>query len=353
MNKSTFQSHTNRCERPWGLVSVALCLLAAASHGCQRASEPTPSKAALAEKATAPAARVSESPEKLAAPGLPNAYRIRPQVISGGLPAGDAAFRQLAEQGIKTIISVDGAQPDVELARRHGMRYVHLPHGYDGIAPERSQQLAKAVRDLPGPIYIHCHHGKHRSPAAAAVACVGAGLIDTDEALAVLATAGTSPNYRGLFAAVRQARRFDDKLLDALAADFPERAQLPPLAEAMVEIEQSFDHLKQIADARWQAPSDHPDLEPAHQALLLREQFTELLRTEETNRQPPSFRVLLTDSEAAAQQLEDTLRNPAADLDQAAAEAFNRINTNCTACHRAFRDIPLEERPASSATQKD
>src|SRR5262245_58106552 len=117
-------------------------------------------------------------PTKVAAAHLPNAYQIHAKVISGGLPEGDTAFQELADLGVKTIISVDGATPDIETAKKHGLRYVHLPHGYDGIPRSRANELAKAVRDLPGPIYIHCHHGKHRSPAAATVACVAAGLVD-------------------------------------------------------------------------------------------------------------------------------------------------------------------------------
>ncbi|MEZ6069075.1 MAG: hypothetical protein R3C10_02145 [Pirellulales bacterium] len=130
---------------------------------------------------------------------LPNAVQLHPRVISGGLPEGDAAFAELEQLGVKTIISVDGAKPDVQAAARHGLRYVHLPHGYDGIPEERGRELAKAVRELDGPIYIHCHHGKHRSPAAATVACVSTGLLPANEAVAVLKLAGTSPNYRGLY----------------------------------------------------------------------------------------------------------------------------------------------------------
>ncbi len=84
--------------------------------------------------------------------------------------------------GIKTVISVDGAKPNVELANRFGLRYVHNATWLRWISETRGLELAKAVRDLPGPIYIHCHHGKHRSPAAAAVACLGAGLIQADQA---------------------------------------------------------------------------------------------------------------------------------------------------------------------------
>ena len=73
---------------------------------------------------------------------------------------------------MQTVISVDGAKPDLEAARKHGLRYVHLPHGYDGVPAPRGDELAIALRTLEGPIYVHCHHGKHRSPAAAGVAWV-------------------------------------------------------------------------------------------------------------------------------------------------------------------------------------
>ena len=82
---------------------------------------------------------------KVDAPHLPNAYRIHEKLISGGLPEGDEAFAELKELGIKTVISVDGAKPDLAMAKKYGMRYVHLPHGYDGVPDERGAELAKAV----------------------------------------------------------------------------------------------------------------------------------------------------------------------------------------------------------------
>ena len=136
-----------------------------------------------------------------------------------------------------TIISVEGAKPDVAIAKKHGLRYVHLPHGYNGIPQERIKELAKAVRDLEGPIYIHCHHGKHRSPAAAAVACISAGLVQPTAGLAILKLAGTSENYLGLFQAVGSAHMLPVEAHAAVRTDFPESAILPPIAEAMVELE--------------------------------------------------------------------------------------------------------------------
>jgi protein tyrosine phosphatase (PTP) superfamily phosphohydrolase (DUF442 family) len=283
---------------------------------------------------------------KLDAKHLPNAIRIHDKVISGGQPDGEKAFRELATLGVKTVVSVDGAKPDVAVAKKHSLRYVHLPHGYDGIPEVRAMELAKAVRDLPGPIYIHCHHGKHRSPAASAVACVSAGLIERSAAEAILKTAGTSLEYRGLYASTRNARRIDDRLLDLLNVEFPETAKLPQMAEAMVALERTHDHVKAIAAADWTSPKSHPDLAPAHEALLLREHFTELLRSESVAKEPAPFREMLLKSEAAAKELEAALahRTPTGRL--RAKAALTVIHKNCTACHKQFRDVPLGEKRA-------
>ena len=281
-------------------------------------------------------------PKKLDAPHLPNAYRIHDKVISGGQPDGEPAFKELADLGVKTIISVDGATPEVALAKKYGLRYVHLPHGYDGVPDGRAQELAKAVDELPGPIYIHCHHGKHRSPAAAAVACVTAGLIDPANAEMVLQTAGTSPNYRGLYQSAREARPLTHQELSHVKSDFPETAAIAPLAEAMVTIEHKHDALKQMAAANWKAQPGHPDLTPAHEALLLREEFEELLRAPEVQAKPAAFLQSLNDSHSAALEFEEAL-NASAPPDRLAA-SFERITTNCTICHQQFRDIPLSEK---------
>lgn len=287
--------------------------------------------------------------KKLPSQNLPNAVKIHPRVISGGLPEGDAAFAELKELGIKTVISVDGAKPDLEMAKKYGLRYVHLPHGYDGIPELRIEELAKAVRDLPGPIYIHCHHGHHRSPAAASAACVGAGLIDPKDARQVLVVAGTSASYRGLYQSAQNAKRIDDAVLDALQAEFPATAKLPPMAEAMVGVEHAHDHLKLFAANQWRPIKDQPALEPDHEALLLREHFTELLRTKEIKQKPERFQQLMREGESAAADFEAVVKKWMAEgrpekTPAAFLTGMDRITKNCTACHKQFRDVPLREK---------
>ena len=292
-------------------------------------------------------------PQRLDVRHLPNAIRVHDQLISGGLPEGAAAFQSLKDLGVKTIISVDGAQPDVKLANKFGLRYVHLPHGYDGISTQRGHELAKAVRDLPGPVYVHCHHGKHRSPVAAAIVAVELGMVPPESALNILKTAGTSEQYRGLYACARQARPLAKEVLDQLKVEFQEAVPVPPLAKAMVDIEQHHDHLKQFETQSWKKLSEHPALTPSHEALLLREAYTELLRTEEIQHKPLRFRELLQNSLNDAQQLEDLLGELPKEGPRDSASRMKlktslmRNSQNCQQCHREFRDVPLSEKTAS------
>ena len=130
-------------------------------------------------------------------------------------------------------------------------------------------------------------------------------------------------------------------MLDALMAEFPETAELPAMAEAMVQIEHLHDHLQQFAENNWRALADKPDLDPPHEALLLREQFTELLRTPAAKTQPAAFRKLLQESEHAAESLEAHLR---AGQQSEAAESLQQVTRHCAACHRDYRDVPLSEK---------
>src|SRR5262245_18303188 len=198
---------------------------------------------------------VRPAPVKVEAAGLPNVYRITDQLYSGGTPGGDAGFAALKKLGVKTVISVDGARPDVERARKHGLRYVHLPIGYDRVTQDQALRLARAARDLAGPVYIHCHHGEHRSPAAAAVVllCLD-GQCPVEAAVRVMKQAGTDPHYRGLYASPAALRRPTKADLDRAPADFPEVAKVTALATLMVGIEQRWDHLKLVRAAGWKAP---------------------------------------------------------------------------------------------------
>jgi protein tyrosine phosphatase (PTP) superfamily phosphohydrolase (DUF442 family) len=280
---------------------------------------------------------------KLDVPGVPNVVQVHAKVLSGGMPEDDQAFARLAALGVKTIISVDGMKPDVETAKKYGMRYIHLPHGYDGIPKERAMELAKAVRELPGKVFIHCHHGRHRSPAATAVACVGAGLLDRADAETVLKIAGTGQQYLGLFDSAKQAKRFEVDELDRFDAKFREVVPLPPLAQAMVEIDGLSERIAKGEKEGWKTkPGDRP---AQHSVVLLREHYRELLRDPEVKKKPMEFLRLLEAGESKLAGLEDTLADQKAQKTAEATNQWKDVQKNCRACHAKFRDVPFPTKP--------
>jgi protein tyrosine phosphatase (PTP) superfamily phosphohydrolase (DUF442 family) len=245
--------------------------------------------------------------------------------------------------GVRTVISVDGSQPDVEAARRCGLRYVHLPVGYDGIPRDQAIRLIAAIRDSPGPVFVHCHHGKHRGPAAAAVSALATEGWDRTQARAWLERAGTDPRYKGLFATVESFTTPSVVELERVTTDqLPERAEVPVLVETMVGVDRVWDRLKEIQRAGFRPPKDSPDLDPPHEALMLVEQFREASRHPEVKAKGETFARLLGTAERDATSLEEALResstSPGPTALEKTKESFARVGQDCTTCHARFRD---------------
>jgi hypothetical protein len=95
--------------------------------------------------------------------------------------------------------------------------------------------------------------------------------------------------------------------------------------------------LKQIRSAGWRTPASHQDLDPAHEAMQLREAFQEALRLTGTHDRPAEVGHGLADAVRKAESLEMRLRAGAAPpaLDQ----AFNDTGASCTRCHAKYRDV--------------
>jgi hypothetical protein len=299
---------------------LVVVLMALATTGCRRS-------------APAPVA------EAFDAPGLHNVLRVTPALYSGSSPEGDAGFQSLRDLSVKTVLSVDGARPDVARARRFGLRYVHLPIGYDGVPEAQGRRLARAVRDLPGPVYLHCHHGRHRGPAAAAVIhrCLDA-TCTVHAAVEFLRRAGTDPRYLGLYAAPQRFQPLSAAELNAVPADFPEVSPVAALAQLMVTLDEHWEHLKRVRTAGWMVPKEHPDLDPAHEALQLREGYREAGRLPEVGGRPEELRRWMGEAEGAAGDLEQALRQGP---DATAAEAaYQRSAAACGRCHGRYRDVP-------------
>ncbi|MFO0809277.1 MAG: hypothetical protein U0746_11675 [Gemmataceae bacterium] len=275
------------------------------------------------------------TPQPIEAGGLHNVFRVSEQLISGSGPEGDEGFASLAKLGVRTIISVDGAKPEAERAKKHGLGYVHLPIGYDGIPRGKLLLLAKAARELRGPVYVHCHHGKHRGPAAvAAIQLCNDPAWTAETAEAWLKIAGTDPTYAGLIGLPRSLVKPSADEVARTPAEFRPAAPTADLTRHMVEIDALWDRLKLVKAADWTAPRKHPDIDPPHEAVLLTEHFKEAARLDTVLGQSP-LAGLFADATAAAAGLEAALR--AKDADRA-AKAFAASATLCSQCHERFRD---------------
>jgi protein tyrosine phosphatase (PTP) superfamily phosphohydrolase (DUF442 family) len=281
--------------------------------------------------------RIPSTVHPLTARGIENSFQLSDRLYSGSAPEGDEAFAELKKLGIKTIITVDGAKPDVETAHRFGIRYVHLPIGYDGVPTNQAIRLVKAAETMPGPIYVHCHHGMHRGPAGAAVICRATEGWTAEQADSWLKLAGTATNYAGLYRTVEQFQPPTAETLKTVSANFPEKSEVSPLADVMIQIDERFDHLKLIKKAGYRVPTSHPDLVPAQEALLLNELFKELLRSPATSKHNQDFQTQLQAAESSSSALYTSLNttNITAGISDA---AFKRVTDSCAACHKAHRN---------------
>lgn len=271
--------------------------------------------------------------------GIHNAVAFHEGFVSGAAPEGDAGFATLRAMGVRTIISVDGAEPDVPRAAAYGLSYVHLPIGYNGVDEERRRQLARATRDAlrAGPVYIHCHHGKHRSAGAAAVVAVSLGWAEPAEAVGRMRVSGTAEAYAGLYACAERATPLAAQDIDAVPADFPSVWTPSGFVRAMVEIDAAHERLRHAQAAGWQTPADHPDLVPAAEAGRLADLYRFIASEGDTARRGDDLPLRLRASGADAQTLEALLADGRADV-RALDEQFRIVSASCKDCHARHRD---------------
>ena len=336
------------------LVALAACVAVAAASP---ASPDGSAKRAGEAAQTAPSIPTLADDAPRDYPGIHNVVAFADGFYSGSVPEGDAGFDSLVALGVKTVISVDGAIPEVDKAKARGMRYVHLPIGYDGFDDARKGQLVRAVRDLAKPIYLHCHHGKHRSAGAAGTVGVSLGWITNDVAIARMKVSGTAEGYKGLWACTAKAAPMMAAAIDAARADFPEVTKPDSMTAAMVTIDEVFDRLKIVEKNAWVVPKDHPDLAPAADAGKLADLYRLLdgdthLAALADDAARTDFRALLAAGSERADALETMLAAGApkstgvAESDEAAivehrkklSAAMKQITANCKDCHVKYRD---------------
>jgi protein tyrosine phosphatase (PTP) superfamily phosphohydrolase (DUF442 family)/cytochrome c556 len=287
--------------------------------------------------ATLSAADDPALPKPLELAGLHQVFDLGSNVISGSVPETDADFAALAKRGIKVILSVDGSKPYVDLAHKYGLRYIHLPVGYDGISAQRALEISKVATEEKEPMYVHCHHGKHRGPAAAALLLETRAGWTPDQAEAWLKQAGTAPEYAGLYKSVHDFKAPTSETLAKISAKFPEVTPPAPLVDAMVALDEHFDQLKAAQKNGWKEVPGHPDLTPAQAATLVWENLREQARLPEIEKKPAAYHAKLAAAEQSVAALRTLLAEPKPDPLRLDA-ALQSAGQSCTDCHKVHRN---------------
>lgn len=112
-------------------------------------------------------AQSGNSETLLVQPAIDNFDRVSNQLFRGALPS-DEALKQLAGQGVKTVIDLrlngEGTEHEKQVVDRLGIKYVHIPLGMRPPTNEQIVTFMTAVNDQSNqPVFVHCRHGADRT----------------------------------------------------------------------------------------------------------------------------------------------------------------------------------------------
>jgi protein tyrosine phosphatase (PTP) superfamily phosphohydrolase (DUF442 family) len=256
-------------------------------------------------------------------------------IYTGAAPADAAGFAALAELGVNTVVCVDSVQPDVELAAEYGLSYIHIPVDYDEINEHALLSIKRMIVERPDDVfYIHCHHGKHRGPAVAAIAWRQRSGCSSASSLRVLEMAGTSKDYPGLWSSVSnwQDSNVPEEQWPALHAV----AQIESFAGGMAKLDRNWDRIKLLHKNNWKVPASHPDLVVVNEALQTRD----LLRgcADDIPLElvgDIDFEKRINKSVALADDMYQALVNKKS---EAVEDRYKELKSSCVYCHRKYRN---------------
>lgn len=275
--------------------------------------------------------------------GLHNVFQLSETIVSGSEPEGDAGFESIRAMGVRTIVSVDGKTPDVEGAEAHGLRYVHVPIQYKGISDDELEKLAKTFRELDGPFYVHCFHGKHRGPAAAEVGRIVLDGVSRETAIAEMRQyCGTSSKYEGLYRVIATGHIPDAEESERYPFLFDAEHPLEGVAGLMVKVSRAHDHIEGLMELEWALDPENPDVDPLNEATILAQALDDACQLGEVEMSANAdYRQwFATAREQSAKLVEELTRfktgESAAGFE--AAETFKSLQKTCGACHTVYRN---------------
>jgi protein tyrosine/serine phosphatase len=108
--------------------------------------------------------------QPLTYPGLPNLYKISPELYRGAQPL-EKGYSQLKILGIKTIVNLRSLHDEGGSIASEGLAYVRIPfEPWENPENPEIIKFLKIATDLTRqPVFIHCQHGSDRTGVMCAV----------------------------------------------------------------------------------------------------------------------------------------------------------------------------------------
>lgn len=308
--------------------SVMLLLLA----GCGGETSPAPN-ASPAPVVSTPAA---DLPHSIELPGLKNVVHVTPTLYCGSQPLTPEAFAELKKLGVKTVICVDAVPPLAMTASHAGLKYVHLPCGFQN-AEEIAPRLQAALASLEGPFYIHCHNGRPRTPALAAMLARGTAGWNNEQVGKFLDDNGVSETYPALR---RAALEFEPGKVEAGGSEpFATQAKAAPVPQAMALLLTDWDPLVAASANKFAAADGAEKAALAQHAKSAAKRFDDLAISPAMREWDADFVTQLKDCATELEELDKQLQSPDLDSQRDAAVArFKAISARCGACHKQYRN---------------
>jgi protein tyrosine phosphatase (PTP) superfamily phosphohydrolase (DUF442 family) len=107
-------------------------------------------------------ARNSRWAEPLSVEGLPNLFRVTPQLYRSAQP-DESGMVNASKMGITTVLSLRVSNDDPELSRGTGLSLRRVPIYTWNIGEDDIVSALRIIRDAPGPVLVHCRHGADRT----------------------------------------------------------------------------------------------------------------------------------------------------------------------------------------------
>jgi protein tyrosine phosphatase (PTP) superfamily phosphohydrolase (DUF442 family) len=265
--------------------------------------------------------------------GIENFIQVSDRVYSGGEPTA-AGLEHLQKLGVTILLSVDGLAPDREAAEKLGMKYVHIPMGYDGIEPQQIQNFVTLMARHKGKLFVHCHHGKHRGPAAVAACLICAKEMSKEQAAQFMRGAGTSKEYKGLWKAIADldVTHYEPQEFSVLLTASPEKS----MAQWMAELDRAWEI---IIEEQKQTNAEIN----VEQLAIVTQAFRESARVARASPEnlygdKESLERLIQWLDDCEQQSKGILEHSPALAHEKARDSIQSLAKQCVDCHAQFRN---------------